>query len=631
MLTFLRTRAYVLAALTLTLTALILLLTRESLDAEWMWRWNQIAIAHVKHIYIVIIAVLLLALPFATRIWTTLQRRRGFIVPLIPIACFVIMRLLEPNQEHRLFITPFSIWVIITHVLALAALIVFVTMLADGQVQPPASAINFQSLSRHVLLVIFLVLAFLYIVSISEFMPLDIPDEPWLGSAATNYAENHDLSPSFIGSPYGSHDPVVSRYYVFMGLWARSVGSSLMSLRAFPLLILAGMGVLVGYILFRNPSVTLTQSLFGMVTFLSLSPVMRTSHNLRPDIGLGLYGVVMLWGMLEIFSHEKLRSRLALVLGLALYLGLEAIPFVALPLAFITGVLLIIWLIRHRTWRTNWQPVFFYAVSCGLMLMFYVGVHLLPDVQAALHGYQQFNSVYASETGFGQLHLPIDALLTYHLRFSLILSPAEFLASLAVLLLLWHQGTVAERWTLLCFGVALLFMLFVVRFSFGYWVLFAPLVVYAVVRALRSPWIWTIGCLVVLPAMVAAPVYDLVAAIQTQPNQIRLQALDALTPLFPSGITMIGDDIFWFNLHTQRTFVGVSGFWMYFSSYNGTVEEAIRTLGVDAIICRQGDDHCAEIVNAGDFGQPSLHTVADSVYMVYWQTEDQYQHQYLIP
>lgn len=612
--TFLRTRAYVLIALMFTLTALIVLLTRESLDREWMWRWNQVSIAHVEGVYAALIVVLLLMLPIAPRLLTFLRRNRRFILPIAPLASFVSMSLLEPNQEHRLFITPFSIWVIIAHVLALATLLVVVTTQTD---EPSTGG----SVGRRVLLLLLFFLIVLHVISLGQFMPVDMPDEPWLGSVATNYAENHDLSPSFIGSPYGSPDPVLSRYYFLMGLWVRAVGSSPESLRAFPLLVLAGSALLVGYILSRHPDHTLTQLLFGMIIFLSLSPVMRMSHNLRPDIGLGIYGALMLWGMMQIFSQEKLRSSWALWLGFSLYLGLETIPFVALALAVVTGILLIIWLLRHRTLRSNWLPVVVYALSCGLMLLLYVGVRFLPDVQAALHGYQQFNRTYTGETELGTLRLPFDSLWNYHLRFSLILSPMECLVILFVLAVLWRQGTTAERWTLLSFAGALVLLLFTTRFSFGYWVIFAPLIAYAVVRALRFPRIRTIGSLVALPAMLAVPVYDFAAAVQFQPNQTRLQAAYTLAPLIPSEITIIGDDAFWFTLHSNRRFIGVSGFWVYFSSYDGSVEEAIRTLGADLILCREGDDGCTRLVEAAHFEHSSAHIVGDEVYTIHWQTE----------
>src|SRR5690606_35447226 len=167
--TFLRTRAYVLIALMFTLTALIVLLTRESLDREWMWRWNQVSIAHVEGVYAALIVVLLLMLPIAPRLLTFLRRNRRFILPIAPLASFVSMSLLEPNQEHRLFITPFSIWVIIAHVLALATLLVVVTTQTD---EPSTGG----SVGRRVLLLLLFFLIVLHVVSVGQFMPVDMPD-----------------------------------------------------------------------------------------------------------------------------------------------------------------------------------------------------------------------------------------------------------------------------------------------------------------------------------------------------------------------------------------------------------------------------------------------------------------------
>ncbi|MBL8120957.1 MAG: hypothetical protein JNJ78_25860, partial [Anaerolineae bacterium] len=164
------------------------------------------------------------------RIWAGL-------LGLAALVSFMVVRLLEGDQEHRVFITPFSLWIIIAHAVAACAVLVLAAMPPDGRRERAAALILIGSLG--------LGLGLLHVAGIAEFMPLDLPDEPFNGSIATNFALNDDLSCQYIGSAYGSPDVVFPRYYLVMGLWLRLLDrTDLGALRSFPLLV-GGVGLVL--------------------------------------------------------------------------------------------------------------------------------------------------------------------------------------------------------------------------------------------------------------------------------------------------------------------------------------------------------------------------------------------------
>ncbi len=623
MLTYLRSRFYILLAVGLTCLALYGLLSRQSYDAEWMQRWNHVDVGAFEFIYGVLIAVLLLALPFAPRIETALQKGRDVILILAAIASFMSMTLLEPVQDHRLFVTPFSILIIIIHVVLMTGLIVWISTRSGDSIDDlPLKSGSGEKLLTAFYGVVIVILIVLHIASVGEFLTIDTPDEPWLASMATNYAENDALSPSFIGSSYGTPDPILPRYYWLMGLWLRPAGSSLVALRLTPIFVLALALLIMIVLLWRIPNLTCLQRLSGIIILLSLSALVRTSHNLRVDVGLAVYGAVILWALLQMFSQKVQRKRWALIAGLALYIGLETIPFITMILAAVVGIMLVGWLMSHRLLRCEWQSVFIYGVGCALSLGLYLAVRFLPDFQTQLSGYQRFSAVYALQTGFGGVHFPLETLMNYHLRFSLILSPVEFITVVSVLVFCWRWGTSADRWLLLTFVFAWGIMQISASFTYGYWTLFVPLVAYAAARALRSRRTLLIGSFVVMPALVAAPITDMLTAIQTRPNQTYLSSLDQMSANIPTGITIVGESAFWFTLHSQREFIGIDGFWIYSSGHQEqTAADDVKTLGVDALLCSEGNSSCDGIVATNLFNAPETYTINNTNYLLYWRSK----------
>jgi len=627
MLTFLRTRLPIFAALVFTILALYGIYSRQSFDSQWMLRTNHVDSGQVQLDYVVLIVVLLLALPFAPRIQRTLQRGRVFVFMLVAVVSFLSIGLLERSQEHRLFITPFSIWIVIAHIIAMAALAVWVALpnSAEHSEHQPAWFrrwfVHQDKLLVGFYIAVIGLLIVVHVASVGEFMYLDIPDEPWLGSIATNYAENNDFSPTFTASPDGRPDFARARYYWLMGIFAKTFGSSLTALRTVPLLVMGLIVILTGTILWHIPHLTLLQRLGGLIVLLSVSAAVRASHSLRGDIGLGLYGGIMLAGTLYLFSDSPHRRRWVIISGLMLYIGLESIPFIALILAAVTGLMFMAWLIQQRRFRFEWRLVVLYGICCALSLALYVAVRFLPylpDIQTQLSGYGRFATSYSQGNNLGNFHSPFNLLINYLLRFSLILSPIEFIVVTGALVVCWRWGTSAQRWLLMTFILAFVIAVSVTGFAFGYGMIFVPLVAYAAACALRSRRIVLLSSFVLMPALIAAPVDDLLFTIQTRPNETYLSSLDELTPHVPTGITIIGENAFWFTLHFQRYFIGVEGFRIYSLEHPGrTQKEQMQDLDVDALLCDKNNESCNDLGAIGLFTAPETYVVNNSTYLFY--------------
>lgn len=561
---------------------------------------------------------LLLALPFAPRLYKLIQRHTLVVMLFAALASFLSMGLLEPNQEHRLFITPFSVWAMIAHVVALAFLLVWIATQPSVQNEPNQSASYSPSVLIGAYSLAIVVLMGLHIASVGEFMIVDTPDEPWLASMATNYAEHNDLSPSFIGSSYGTPDPILPRYYLLMGVWLKVTGSSLIAMRAIPLLVLMAVLIILFWALRKYFDFSLLQRLGAVIVLLSFMPLVRMSHNLRADVGLALYGVLMLWGMAQLFGGVTRRSRWIILMGISLYIGLETIPFIALILALTTGLMLIAYSLQQRKLRDEWKSIALYALTSALSLVLYMAVRLLPDIQTQWAAYQLFNKVYAQQTAIGTLHFPFESLLNYHGRFSLILSPVEFFVVIISVFLLWRWGKASNRWLLTTFGLSLVVMLTVTGFAFGYWTLFAPLIAYAVAFVLRSKRIILIASCVILPSIVAVPIFDLTTAIQTRPNETRILPLQALNDAIPPGTVLVGEDILWFALHQQRTFIGFNGFWVNYSGHQDrTVAQNLDALGVDALLIDTGNPDWKTLIDTGMYQLSDSFTIGNSTYQLY--------------
>lgn len=599
-------------AFSLTLVVLLLIIGRTSVDQPLL---PDISLNAVVGMYAALLVGLALIMPFASAIQAVLTASfaRPILIVLACLMSFSMSWLAQPTHEARLGQFPLSLWLIIVHAVVMSGLIVlFVTYKADDsygrELQRPALLLTGMLVG---------LLLLLYLLSVGAFMTLDLPDEPWLTSMATNYAENDDLSPSYIASPYGRPDPVLPRYYLLMGIWVKIAGSSLIALRAFSLgFALLTVGLLV-WLLRRVAGLSWLPSLGGTAALLGFSAFLRASHSLRMDIGLALYGLLLLWGLLAYFN-DNVPRRAALLSGLSLLIGLETVPTVAFTLGAAAGLLMVIHCLVTG-WRSRWQTVLIYATGCTLAGLVYFGLHFLPDVSASLDGFQKFNTLYADRTSLGQIRLPFDALFNYHLRFSLSLSPIE--AGLIILAVgaLWRVGSPAERWTLLVFAVALVFSLVLVSMTYGYWALYAPLAAYAVGRGLQNRG-GPLLALVLLPALLSLPVRDLTTALEWQPNRLQLDAIEGIAADIPNDVRVIGDPIFWFPLHRERTYMGWTAISRYARANDLDGMGSLLALNPDIAICSQ-DTFCELAAQSGLYDDPQEIIAGGTRYLIFRRPE----------
>ncbi len=567
------------------------------------------------------VAILILIVWIEPRIGYVLRYQSvvWFLLILVGVVSFLLIRLLDPNQEFRLFQTPFSLWLIIIHGIGLCAV---VAMFAAGQL-PVMADKRLERISLGLFAVSAIALGVLYVVSRSEYMYLDLPDEPFNSSLATNFAENGDFSLAYIGEAYGSPDVVFPRYYLLMGLWLRAAGeSSLGTLRAFPVMV-AGITVSIfAYGLWRLKLLPFRQIVVAVVVLLSLSAFHRTAHNLRMDLMLALYGTLMLFGFMGFFNSQPKQMRWLWLMGLALFLGMQGIPTTAVPISTAVGLMLSIWFVMQPERSTNWRYVVVYALACGLGLGTYYLLQFLPEVVASYQRYRDFVAQYANFTGVGSLREPIQAfnrLIGYVGRFSLILSPVELAAGLIATVSLWCIGTHVERRLLLTLVIGLGLMTFFFFLTYSYMVVFTPFVAYAIARLYRNRNALALMTFVLLPALISAPVHDMTWSIQEHRNQTRLEAVDTLTPLFPEGITVIGDDLMWFTLHRGRNYLAINGLHNYMGIRQVDFTTAIQQLQVDVLVCRDDEPQCAPIVETGLFDEPESYPVGERLYYLYWR------------
>ena len=618
MMTLLRTRRFILLPLLFTAMALYGLFSRQAYDSAWMLRWNKVDGAQVQLIYVAICGVLVLALPFARRIRTLLRQGRVAVLVLAMAASFLSLGLLEPSQEHRLFITPFSVWIIIAHILGVSAVLVW------AAVAPEQEQGRIPIFIRYAFYAVFGVLVSLHVLSLTEFMSFDLPDEPFNASIATNYAQNDDLSSQYIGSAYSSPDVVFPRYYWVMGVWLKAVNSvSLAAMRAFPVLV-AGFALTVfvaGLWQTRRISgMTGTQILTAGVVLLSLSPFLRTAHNLRMDILLAAYSSLMLWGILGFWGIVRNRVKYLLLMGFALFLGMEAVPLAAVPLSTSTGMMLVLWCAARPNKWYNARYIVIYGLACAAGIGAYYLLQLLPNVDESWGRYQAFVQNYSTLTGVGGLRLPLGTLVNYIGRFNLILSPAELIVSGVAFVVVWRSKIPADRWLLGALAGGFVLLLVIFRLSYSYMVVFTPFMAYVIARTAYGAWssrMRHVFLVVAIPALVGVPVFDLTNAMQTRPNQARLEVAEPLTVMIPKGTVIVGEDVYWFTLHEDRTYIGINGLANYVAIRGVSYLEALQTLKVDTLLCESENAACDGILATGYFGEATAITIGNTNLLLY--------------
>ncbi|MFN8560809.1 MAG: hypothetical protein U0703_04090 [Anaerolineae bacterium] len=229
---FLANRKLSMLALAATVVVFVLSLFVSDQQAEWLYRDNGIVAGHLQIAYALLIPVLVLVLAFEPAISRELRDSHALALLAFVGMCasFLIVRFIKPDQAWRFFRAPGILWFVIAHGVLLCALAV---LLALDHPDAPASART----RRYALVMIALgglVTLALHVFSVGEFMSLDLDDEVWLGSLATNLVSRGAYFSSANAGAFGSPDPLFSRYYLLMAEWICLIGnSSLVTLRAF--------------------------------------------------------------------------------------------------------------------------------------------------------------------------------------------------------------------------------------------------------------------------------------------------------------------------------------------------------------------------------------------------------------
>ncbi|HEX2908273.1 MAG TPA: hypothetical protein VHO69_15485 [Phototrophicaceae bacterium] len=608
-----RNRKTTLAALGSVIVVWLLLNGRFPTDDEYLRRYNLSA-AGIQTAYTGLLVGLALLTILEPVIRPVLRRTipAVLVIAAAGLTAFFSFQLALPVPEKRLFDLPFSLWLVMAHLNLLAVLAV--VLVTERPLAPPERRLTRSAVGFLALLGV--LTATLYLASLGIFARIDTPDEPWVGSVATTFAETGHLTSTFFTSVFGDPDVAFPRvYYLFMGLVVRAVGNSqLETLRLTPLLWgLITVGVLVWGL--RRPGTTTLEWLAAVVTLLGLSTFLRTTHNLRMDIPLALYAACALWGLLRFFDAPIGRKRWAVFLGAALFIGMQGVAPVALAFGIAIGLMLL--LEAPRQLKTNWPPIALYAGVSALAIIAYYVVQFLPDIPRSLETYRQFVTYYSGKTGLFSLDFPFPVLLTM-VRFGQALSPLELIFSLAAVgLLLWH-GSRTDRLIVGVMVITMAIVFLVLNLSYSYFVIFAPLIAYALSRLLRWRVAVIAGVFVLIPALVTVPIHDLTRAMQDDHNRQLLANDQVMVTIIPENVTVVADDRLWFTLHSHRQFIGWNGANALATFQRLTWDEAWGYMDVDYIICStEFRTRCDVLMGNLDFRSPVEVTTPQETYFVF--------------
>ncbi|MEO8391677.1 MAG: hypothetical protein ABI700_01675 [Chloroflexota bacterium] len=598
---FLKNRKLSVLALIATLVVLILSLIQPQEQLSWLYRDNGIVIQHLQIIYLLLIPPLLIVVIFEPQIHRELLEAHalGALALLSIVICFLLSRLMKPDEAWRFLRSAGFLWFVIVHVLFLCALTLLLAL--DSPAAPVS--VRTRRYAFGVVVLVGLAAAVLQVLSVGNFMGLDLTDEVWFGSLAVNYAERGAFYSSYVVGAFGNPDPFLPRYYLITAEWLRLFQTtSFFSLRAFALFA-ASLGVaLTAFILWRTRNLTGLQRVVGLVVMIGLSAFVRTSHNIRMDAGLAFYGALLLLGLLGYF--EDGRKRWLILCGAALIIGIEMIPPLAVVMNGVIGLMLIAQVFARRA---SWRHVLIYGVVCTLAVGAYLAIHFLPDVATNVTNYLNYTKVYYS----GSLGFDFARVLQFG-RISAFLSPVELIVVIAVMVL----GARNDQRLLLVFAVTALLVMAIRSASYGYLMVFTPFVAYFAARVFRSQAVVTLGAFLLIPSLLSVPIYDTATAIDFHSNQREIDEADLLTWRVPPGSTVLAEEIFWITLHDEVNFMGRPGPALIARLQNKTPLEAAKALGVDVVICNQDDTAMCDI-GAQLFGEPYEFNVTNAHYLMY--------------
>jgi hypothetical protein len=576
----------------------------------------NIQLVDLQALYVVLFFGATIALMFEPALRRQLEdgKLTALILFLTVAAAMLLIRLHPPYQALRLLDYPFTLWLIFAHCALLSAIVIHTTI---------TSARHGERLLRAAAwlaggFVIALVVA--YIVGVGRYINLDTPDEAWFASQAWHFAQTGALGSPLANHAYGLPDAVSPRLYQGMGYWIRAFGDSLISMRGYALAVASiGLGALA-LLFWRARELTPLGKIGGFAALLTFALVSRTSHSMRPDFGLIVYGACALIGLRLVLLNSADRRMSAIgaaVAGGSLWVGMESVPTGSLVFGMLLGVLFIIEALTRRAWRA----LGVYVVACALACVLYIAVHVTPDTQTSITAYQQYTNQYVDAGMLGVLS-PFAA-FEWLVRFSITISPLELLVML-IALALALIGRDRNDIRIALFVVAVVIVMpIIVNTAITYYVLLMPFLAYLIARACRlRPFAWVFA-FALLPSMAGALLNDITHDVQQDLNARRLAEVDLLTWRIPEGARVLADEIFWFTLRDNRAIMNWYGMAWYARSIGMTRAEVIDTLEYDFIICSAITiARRCEQYDLADYGPPFEFVITEDTFYVYQRLDD---------
>lgn len=607
------------AALLLTLGLLLYTATLQEPQLEWLR--NDYGITPALYWAIYGGAALLWALVF---VWEPVVRRELRESGAAPLVIFVALALgfgsmwiLSIDQPQRFARAVPSLSALLAYGVSCGAAAVLLALARPLD----APAVRVRRYAWALLVGLALCLLTLHLLGVGKFPRMnDFYDEIYAASSMANYVYNNDFSPALAGSPFGSPDPFSPRWLLYNGIWAKWLGSTDMTtLKTFPMAAGLLLWAVMALALWRTPNSTPLARAAALVLLLSLSVFARTTHNLRMDVGLGLYGALVLWCFLEYARSERHAALWLFAAGIVFYLGLETIPTAALAYGVALGVMLIGLSVRREWRQTRWTHILAYAGGAALASVAYIGVHFFPDFPARWAGFLKAQELYLALGSVSRSN-PLT-LIGFTTRFSFVMSPVEWLMIYGVLGGLAWIGTRFERALLLAVGGGLALTYGFVGGSYGYHMLFVPVVIYAAARVVARWQVSTVlAVFVFIPAIASPMIHDMQGEIRLDINNRLLAELDLLSWQVPDGATVVGDDVFWMTLHPRTRYIGHTTLLHYSIGYEVPFEQILAHIGADMVICRTDIDMQKRLCDLADayFEQPpSDFTITMGTYRVY--------------
>lgn len=603
---FISTHLFALVGIVASLALVLLSSVQSAQQVQWLRDDYHLSIGQFQVVYGVLAALFLVVGTFEPRLRTRLSHHRVVTVVLavaLVVSCGAVLMLI-PDQPHRLFRTPNLLLYAIIHAAGMSALAV--ALLAPSKASTRRAGLFLVGLA--------LILLIVHIASVGRFAPLnDVYDEAYLASGGTNYAQTGGISPAFTGSAYGDPDPALARFYVVMGLWLRLIDQTGMAaLRSFSLLVGLVAALLTLVALLHERHFSRFQRITGLVVLLGLSTFVRTSHNVRMDVGLAACSALMLVLLLQAWRQPTRTKRFLFLAGLGLYIGLESVPTVSLNYGVAVGIGVVVAAVDFKARRLDWRAVLSYTAGAAIACTVYLIVHYLPDFEANLATMDDFTRVYVDMESVvaGQ----IERLFNF-IRMSATLSPVEPFVVIGAFVVALMQKRREPRLVAFIALLALLFIVVSIGGSYGYLAVLAPLVAYVAASAVEQARLRAVTAFVLLPAMIIAPLYDMTTMLVTDPNGQLLSELAAARAYVADDAKVVGPDVFWFALYDRADFIGWNGVAIYRNRKQIPETAALAELAPDVMICEATKPKDCE--NYAPGVEPMVIETQDKDYLLY--------------